>query len=234
MAQQILKICSGAGSEAAMTVRWGTSRWGTGRRRGALAVAVAIVSLLALSACGTPPWEVAASASSSPRAGGTTAGTPRPTPSPSAGAVGGDLASGAASRTLRAGDLTVDVRYWSTLPMDDWTPGADKPLSMSVTTRSSGGIGEVRLVRAAVDVSYRSRSGADVAEVPPPAAQGNGQGYAVAAPQSWSGTFVLGAAPAGAARLRAIVTLVFAETSTGPTAQQTATDTLSIDLAPAR
>ncbi len=160
---------------------------------------------------------------------------PSRTPSATPSAVGGDLASGAASRTLQAGDLTVDVRYWSTLPMDEWTPGADKPLSMSVTTRS-GGDAEVRLVRAAVAVSYRTGSGADVASDGSPAEQADGQGFAVAAPQSWSGTFVLGAAPAEAARLRAIVTLVFTETtagSGGATAQQTATDTLSIDLAPA-
>lgn len=229
-----------------MTVRRGAvvGRPATGRpvvARAAAVSALAVGAVLVLAGCGTPPWEVAASASASgsPSASGSSSvsgsGTPSRTPSATSATVGGDLASGAASRTLQAGDLTVDVRYWSTLPMDEWTPGADKPLSMSVTTRS-GGDAEVRLVRAAVAVSYRTGSGADVASDGSPAEQADGQGFAVAAPQSWSGTFVLGAAPAEAARLRAIVTLVFTETtagSGGATAQQTATDTLSIDLAPA-
>ncbi|QKS19940.1 hypothetical protein HUN58_12045 [Curtobacterium sp. Csp1] len=225
-----------------MTVRRGSvvGRPPTGRpvvARAAAVSALAVGAVLVLAGCGTPPWEVAASASASASGApsASASGAPSRTPSAKPSAVGGDLASGAASRTLQAGDLTVDVRYWSTLPMDEWTPGADKPLSMSVTTRS-GGDAEVRLVRAAVAVSYRTGSGADVASDGSPAEQADGQGYAVAAPQSWSGTFVLGAAPAEAARLRAIVTLVFTETtagSGGATAQQTATDTLSIDLAPA-
>lgn len=225
-----------------MTVRRGSvvGRPAAGRRvvaRAAAVSALAVGAVLVLAGCGTPPWEVAASASASASGAPSASGSGAPSRAPSAtpSAVGGDLASGAASRTLQAGDLTVDVRYWSTLPMDEWTPGADKPLSMSVTTRS-GGDAEVRLVRAAVAVSYRTGSGADVASDGSPAEQADGQGYAVAAPQSWSGTFVLGAAPAEAARLRAIVTLVFTETtagSGGATAQQTATDTLSIDLAPA-
>lgn len=225
-----------------MTVRRGSDvgRPATGRpvvARAAAVSALAVGAVLVLAGCGTPPWEVAASASASASGApsASASGAPSRTPSAKPSAVGGDLASGAASRTLQAGDLTVDVRYWSTLPMDEWTPGADKPLSMSVTTRS-GGDAEVRLVRAAVAVSYRTGSGADVASDGSPAEQADGQGYAVAAPQSWSGTFVLGAAPAEAARLRAIVTLVFTETtagSGGATAQQTATDTLSIDLAPA-
>ncbi len=161
-------------------------------RRSALAVGAVLV----LAGCGTPPWEVAASASASASGGTVRVGVRAPSRAPSAtpSAVGGDLASGAASRTLQAGDLTVDVRYWSTLPMDEWTPGADKPLSMSVTTRS-GGDAEVRLVRAAVAVSYRTGSGADVASDGSPAEQADGQGFAVAAPQSWSGTFVLGRRP---------------------------------------
>ncbi len=226
-----------------MTVRRGSDvgRPATGRpvvARAAAVSALAVGAVLVLAGCGTPPWEVAASASASASGSPSASGSGAPSRAPSAtpSAVGGDLASGAASRTLQAGDLTVDVRYWSTLPMDEWTPGADKPLSMSVTTRS-GGDAEVRLVRAAVAVSYRTASGADVASDGSPAEQADGQGYAVAAPQSWSGTFVLGSAPAEAARLRAIVTLVFTETtagSGGATAQQTATDTLSIDLAPAR
>ncbi|GAA3333558.1 hypothetical protein HP467_17835 [Curtobacterium albidum] len=214
-----------------------TVRRGSVVGRAAAVSALAVGAVLVLAGCGTPPWEVAASASASASGAPSASGSGAPSRAPSAtpSAVGGDLASGAASRTLQAGDLTVDVRYWSTLPMDEWTPGGDKPLSMSVTTRS-GGDAEVRLVRAAVAVSYRTASGADVASDGSPAEQADGQGYAVAAPQSWSGTFVLGAAPAEAARLRAIVTLVFTETTAGnggATAQQTATDTLSIDLAPA-
>ncbi|WIJ46039.1 hypothetical protein [Curtobacterium citreum] len=225
-----------------MTVRRGSDvrRPATGRpvvARAAAVSALAVGAVFVLAGCGTPPWEVTASASASASGAPSASGSGAPSRAPSAtpSAVGGDLASGAASRTLQAGDLTVDVRYWSTLPMDEWTPGADKPLSMSVTTRS-GGDAEVRLVRAAVAVSYRTGSGADVASDGSPAEQADGQGFAVAAPQSWSGTFVLGAAPAEAARLRAIVTLVFTETTAGnggATAQQTATDTLSIDLAPA-
>lgn len=204
--------------------------------RGAAGTALVVVTGLLLSGCGTPPWETAASASASASARSTpqrSSGSATPAPTESV-AVGGDLAAGAVSRTLAAGDLSVDVRYWSTLPMDEWTPGADKPLSMSVTTRGGGSDSEVRLVRAAVAVSYRDGSGADVTAAASPAEQSDSQGYAVVTPQSWSGTFVLGAAPERAARLRAVVTLVLTETPVGTggaTAQQTATDTLSVDLA---
>lgn len=206
------------------------------RTRDALRRAVVVVGVaalgLGLTACGTPPWQTAASASATD--GSSPTRSRSVTPSPTAPVVGGDLAGGAASRTLQAGDLRVDVRYWSTVPMDEWTPGSDKPLSMSVTTTGSPSGTTVRLVRAAVDVSYRSRQGGDVAAGGSPAEQASGEGFAVAAPQSWSGTFVIGAAPADAARMRATVTLVLTEAAGGATAQQTATDSLTIDLAPAR
>ena len=210
-----------------------------GRRAAVFVVSGAAVLLL--SGCGTPPWEAAQpsgsattsatpTASSGPSASsGPTASSSGPAADPTAAAVGGDLSRGALSRELRAGDLTVSVRYWSTVPMDRWTPGADKPLSMSVTAESSAG-SEAVLVSATVDVSARDASGADLPDDLDPLRATSGTGFAVTTPQSWSNTFVIDALPERTRDLQALVTLVFRESSDGAVVQQATTDVLDVRL----
>lgn len=196
-----------------------------------LVVAALVASgALALTACGTPPWESAATerATRSPGAADASA-TSSAVATPSA-RPGGDLADGALSRTVRAGDLVVDIRYWSTLPLRDWTAGSAKPLSLSVSTRGGS---DVRLVRAAVQSSALARDGGDLPTSGQPDAQTDSSGFAVSRPSSWSGTFVLGPADERASTLRVVVTLVFTEGAGSSRTQQTATDVLSVDLATA-
>lgn len=200
-----------------------------------LVVAALVASAtLALTACGTPPWESAATgpATRSPGAADASASasaSSRAVATPSA-RPGGDLADGALSRTVRAGDLVVDIRYWSTLPLRDWTPGSAKPLSLSVSTRGGSG---VRLVRAAVQSSALAQDGGDLPPSGQPDAQTDSSGFAVSRPGSWSGTFVIGPTDERASTLRVVLTLVFTEGAGGSRTQQTATDVLSVDLSTA-
>ncbi len=122
--------------------------------RTARAVAVAALAL-ALGACGTPPWEDPSLGGTAPEP--TTAARPTPTtskatakaaptpsvrPRPAAQTsrvpeVVDDLASGSAQRVLRAGPAQVRVKYWSTLPLDEWTDGSTKPLTASLTAKGA-------------------------------------------------------------------------------------------------
>uniref|UniRef100_A0A942SYR4 Uncharacterized protein n=1 Tax=Neobacillus citreus TaxID=2833578 RepID=A0A942SYR4_9BACI len=115
------------------------------------------------------------------------------------------------------------------MPMDRWTPGADKPLSMSVTAESSAG-SEAVLVSATVDVSARDASGADLPDDLDPLRATSGTGFAVTTPQSWSNTFVIDALPERTRDLQALVTLVFRESSDGAVVQQATTDVLDVRL----
>ncbi len=221
MALRILKICSGIGGAMRRT-----------SSRPFLVAAVVTTGALALTACGTPPWESAATdrATRDPgraSASASASGSPSTAASTPSARPGGDLVDGALSRTVRAGDLVVGVRYWSTLPLQDWTAGSAKPLSMSVSSRGGS---DVRLVRAAVETSALARDGSDLPPGGQPGAQTDPSGFAVSRPQSWSGTFVLGPTDDRTATMRVVVTLVFAEGSGGSRTQQTATDVLSIDL----
>lgn len=90
------------------------------------AAAVATASIIFVG-CGPAPWTV---------------DQPDATPSPSATAtvaapVPNDLSSGSTERELTAGAVAAQVDYWSSLAMDQWTPGAVKPVSISLATTVS-------------------------------------------------------------------------------------------------
>ncbi|MFX5756374.1 hypothetical protein ABTE27_20735, partial [Acinetobacter baumannii] len=83
--------------------------------------------LLALAACGAPPWaQAGGEATPSPTPSASTVPVPVPVPN--------DLSSGSTQKKVTAGAIAATVNYWSTLSMDRWTASALKPVSISMVT----------------------------------------------------------------------------------------------------
>lgn len=89
--------------------------------------------------------------------------TPTPTEQPSPAAptvtmptVVDDLKRGSAKHVVQAGPTEVTLRYWSTLPKDEWTWGATKPLTIAV---SATGEAKVALSSARVAVDKLTSAG---------------------------------------------------------------------------
>jgi len=150
--------------------------------------AIALISgtaalLLALAACGTPPWE---------QAGGSN-GPASPSASPTkVVVVHNDLQTGSTKRTLKAGDITLAVTYFSTLDMGQWYADADKPLSLTAAASLGTDVGQgVYLNKVTLTTTVRGPKGplaappaqVDQSTVPP--------GYFVKNPFSYSQTFVI-------------------------------------------
>jgi len=182
---------------------------------------VAVVGILALTGCsGDPPWvEPSASA----------------TPTPSA-PVPNDLSTGSTQRTLTAGAVTATIDYWSTLNMAEWSATAVKPVSISLVTTVTPADGQKVYLQKA---SMTAVPGTLDATLEPLAAQVDqstvAPGYLVLDPYSYSQTFNVGPVPAEAT----LVTLRFSYdflVQTTPTsseyAKQTATDTITVAIAP--
>lgn len=188
-------------------------------------------------ACGPPPWQQPVS-SVSPAASAT------PTPlSPSARAPSpsgvtparNDLAKGSLQRTRTAGNTELTIKYWSTLDLARWTPGASKPLSLSASAEfTDDSEQDIYLSEVRVAVDAVGRDGAaraletliDKAEVQP--------GYLITAPTSYGQVFTLPPAPAGTRSV--IVTLTYQLlVQTAPEekrySRQAAVDILEIALA---
>lgn len=186
--------------------------------------ALAVGASVALVGCGPAPWMLGDGE------------TPSPTQSV-APPVPNDLSSGSTERELTAGAVSAKVNYWSTLAMDRWTADALKPLSISLITIISPDNGQkVYLQRAsmvAVPVNASKTFAAleaqtDAATVAP--------GYLVLDPYSYSQTFNVGAVDPGATQVTLQLTYDFLVQTT-PTskeyAKQTATDTVTVAIAPA-
>ncbi len=197
----------------------------TPRLRVPLAFALALVTGAALTGCGTPPWEDGGGSASDPTAT-PTATAPAPVPN--------DLSSGSTQRELQAGAVAATIDYWSTLSMDQWTPGALKPLNMSLTTTVTPDDGKkVYLQQASVVAIPATATG----QLAPLAAQTDtatvNPGYLVLSPQSYSQTFQIGAVPEEADRVILQITYDFLM-QTAPDsadyAKQTATDVLTVAL----
>ena len=197
------------------------------------AAAVVVASILVLSGCASMPWTVADAATS-----------PSPSTSASASAspsevisVINELATGSAVHQLSAGAIGVAVTYWSDLSMDQWTAGASKPLSFSMSTSLTGDGGQsvylsqVRLVTAVTGADGPLTAPAEVSDrstITP--------GYLVKDPYSYSQSFVLPALdPAATSVTFTIIYELLLQTT--PTSseysKQTATDTLTVAIAAA-
>lgn len=193
-----------------------------------IAGAVLLAASLALTACGTPPWE-------QPGAGGS---APKPTSTGKITTVVNELAAGTAKHQLTAGNIGLDVTYFSTLDMGQWTAGADKPLSVSMTANLTGDEGQaVYLSRLGLSVSVYGPDGVLSAPAPVNDTSTVSPGYLVKAPYSYSQTFVLPALDPAAtyAKLSLTYELLLQTTPTSAEyAKQTATDTLTVGLAPTK
>ncbi|PJJ55621.1 hypothetical protein [Compostimonas suwonensis] len=191
------------------------------------AVAGAGLIALALSGCGTPPWEQAQLQSSA---------SSTPTSTPTIEPLVNELATGSTERKLVAGDAALTVRYWSSLSMDQWTVNANKPISfgLSATLGTDAGQG-VYLSKVTLVPAVAGESGAlaapgavsDQANVSP--------GYSIKDPYSYSQTFILPAVDPAATSMTLSFTyeLLIQTTPTSTEySKQTASDTLTIAIAP--
>jgi hypothetical protein len=151
--------------------------------RAIAAVAGGAALVLGLAACGTPPWEDQGSGSGAARASAT--------PSRIV-VVHNDLATGSVKRTLQAGDIKLDVTYYSSLDIGKWTATADKPLSLSASATLDSDQGQnVYLNRITVSTTVQGPKGA----LPAPAAQSDQAsvqpGYFIKHPYAYGPTFIL-------------------------------------------
>lgn len=215
----------------------------TRRLHRAAVPAIVLTSALLLSGCSTPPWDQpqfrktspSASAASSTPASASAAPSHTPEVIPTITKIHNDLEEGSASHVLKAGDLTVKVTYWSTLAMNEWTPSADKPLSVSLSAvPAAGSKNGVYLTEATLNVSV---AGAKGAGLPAPRSETDhasvSPGYEVVSPYSYGQTFIVSAVASTAASLTFTFTYSLIEETT-PTsdiyAKQTAVDTLTVAL----
>jgi hypothetical protein len=198
---------------------------GTSSRRPGRAFAALTITALALAGCSTPPW-VAPTAT--PTATPTSTEVPQPVPN--------DLSSGSTERGLTAGPLTITIDYWSTLTMDKWTADALKPVSLSMITQITPNDGQkVYLQRATMIATPKTATESfDPLSAQVDSATTN-PGYLVLDPYSYSQTFTVGPTPADATHVSLEFTyeyLVQATPTSSDYAKQTATDTITVAIAP--
>ena len=190
-------------------------------------VALATAMAATLSGCGQAPWLDASMTTP-------TATPSAATPQPTIDAVVNELAAGATERTLTAGDVTLTVKYWSTLMMDKWTADANKPLTFSVTGALGTDDGQ-DLALSKVTV-YPSVSG-PTGVLPAPAvftdSASVSPGYTINSPYEYSQTFVLPAVDPAATSITLSFTfeLLVQTTPTATTfAKATASDQVTIAI----
>ncbi|CAN5352303.1 hypothetical protein BH11ACT4_BH11ACT4_19100 [soil metagenome] len=191
--------------------------------------ALALAASLLLTACGTPPWQ---------QAGVAGRATPTPTSTDKITTVVNELAAGSTKHQLTAGNIALDVTYFSTLNMGDWTADADKPVSISMTAKLTGDEGQaVYLSRLGLSVAVYGPDGALTAPAPLADTATVSPGYLVKSPYSYSQAFILPRLDAAATYVTLSLTyeLLLQTTPTSAEyAKQTATDTLTVAIAPKR
>ena len=189
--------------------------------------ALLLAASLALTACGTPPWA---------QAGRTGGSSPQPTSTGQITTIINELAAGSTKHQLNAGNIGLDVTYFSTLNLGDWKADADKPLSISMTANLTNDEGQaVYLSRLGLSVSVYGPHGILTAPAPVNDTSTVTPGYLVKAPYSYSQTFVLPAIDPTATYVKLSLTyeLLLQTTPTSTAyAKQTASDNLTIGLAP--
>ena len=196
------------------------------RLRTAGTAGVVLVSALFLGGCGAAPFLTDGGA------------TPKPTSSGEITSIQNDLSSGSTQRNLTAGNISLAVNYWSDLAMDSWTAGANKPLNMSMVATLAADEGQrVYLSKVTVVAAVTGPKGTLTA----PAAlvdQANvAPGYLVKSPYSYGQSFVLPALDGAATSISLAITyeLLLQTTPTSAEyAKQTATDLLTIAIAPTK
>lgn len=185
-----------------------------------VALSTLVVSLVG---CGAAPWDV----EEEPEPNETEVVTP-PVPN--------DLSSGSTERELVAGSVTSVVNYWSTLSMDRWTAGAVKPVNLSMVTTVTPDDGQKVYLQSASMLAVPANASETFA--PLEAQQDNAAvtpGYLVLDPYSYSQSFNVGPVPEEATYVTLQFTfdyLVQTTPKSSEYAKQTATDTVTVAIAP--
>lgn len=193
-------------------------------RRIAAVAAISAAAFL-LGGCSAPPWLAGS-------------GTPSPSPSATSTAapVQNDLAAGAVTRTIEVGAVTLTIDYWSTLPMDQWTAAANKPLSFSVHAVVTPADGQKIYLAKVTAVPVVGGPGGSLPAPEPIVDQASvAPGYLVLDPYSYSQTFIVPPLDDASTSLDLTMKyeLLLQSTPTSADyAKQTAVDTLSIAIAP--
>lgn len=196
------------------------------RPRGRTLATLTLALALASAGCGTPPWQ----ASQSPTPSASASATPTP--------VVNDLAKGSLKRTLRAGAAVLDVSYWSTLDLGQWTPGVPKPLNVVVTATLEGGAKGQQTFLSAARASTTA-TGADGVPQVLDAVDDSASvapGYLISKPNSYQQVLTLPAAPAGSTSVRITLTyelLIQSAPKADTYLRQATSDTIEVPLATA-
>lgn len=197
------------------------------RRRARAGAVAALAAVLVLAGCGPAPWNRSdAGGGDGPSPSRTASAVPQPVPN--------DLSSGSTARSLQAGAVAAAVDYWSTLSMDQWTPPALKPVSLSLTTTVTPNDGQqVGLQRVSM-IAVPANSDETFPPLEAQVDQSNQTaGYPVLSPYSYSQTFNIGDVPRAATYVTLQFTYEFLVQTT-PTsseyAKQTTTDSLRVAL----
>jgi hypothetical protein len=206
-------------------------------RRPLSALAVTAALLLA-AGCSTPPWEEAAAGTRAAAAAATPSvtavPTPTPTPKPIRAKVKNDLSRGVAKHTLDAGAIELKTVYYSTMPMAQWTPQANKPLTLSLTADFPGGYKQdIYLAEVDVRIDVTGPDGPLTSPSPIVDSATVSPGYLVKKPNSYGNVFTVPALPEGAQS----VTLTFSYQLLAPAkpkskvyTKQVATDTVTVAI----
>jgi hypothetical protein len=196
-----------------------------------LATAVAV----ALSGCGTAPWDQSRFSTDSASPSATPTKSPTSAPTATITPVVNELATGSAKHALQAGDISLTIDYYSTLSMDEWTAEANKPITFSL----SGALGtddgqSFYLSRVSVTPEVNGPAGPLPAPAPITDQASVAPGYYIKAPYSYSQTFILPAFDPAATSVTLSFTyeiLLQTAPGSGDYAKQTAADTLTIAIA---
>jgi hypothetical protein len=193
--------------------------------------AIAVVAMAAavawgLAACGTPPWQQQGGS------GGRSSASPTPS---RIVVVHNDLATGSVKRTLQAGDIKLDVNYYSTLDIGRWYPSADKPLSLSASATLGSDQGQaVYLSKVTVSTTVQGPHGALTAPASQTDSPSVQPGYFVKAPYAYGPTFIIPPVDKNATSITIslVYELLLQTTPTSASyAKESASDTLTIALA---
>jgi len=196
------------------------------------ATVLAIASVTALAGCGAAPWTTSASTP-------TVTQTPTVTPTPTAPAavvvIPNDLVNGFTSHTVKAGNISVEIKYNSTLTMDKWVAGANKPVTVSLSAKFPGPKKQkVYLSSITMTTGVDGPDGPLLAPAPVVEKSTQTPGLYVKYPYTYGNTFILPAVDAAATgvTLDFKIELLLQTTPTSSSyAQQTATDTLQVAIA---
>ncbi|MGI3782315.1 MAG: hypothetical protein ACRYG2_16260 [Janthinobacterium lividum] len=198
-----------------------------------LSAVAAAAALLVAAGCSTPPWE-SANASATPSAAPSAVETVAPPRTPVRAKVKNDLSRGVAKHTLDAGAIELKTVYYSNMPMAQWTPEANKPLTLSLTADFPEGYKQdIYLAEVDVRLDVTGPDGPLAAPAPIVDQATVSPGYLIKKPNSYGNVFTVPAVPEDAQS----VTLTFTYQLLAPSkpksktySKQVTTDTVTVAI----